>query len=33
MLKVYRDEFIGNPLWEDAKYVEDWYTKVREEGL
>lgn len=29
MNAAYRSEFIGNPLHADAKYVEDWFKKVR----
>jgi hypothetical protein len=29
MERTYREEFQGNPLWQDKAYVEDWYEKVR----
>lgn len=27
--EAYRQEFVGNPLWSDEKYVDDWWKKLR----
>ena len=27
--EAYRREFVGNPLWHDKKYVDDWWKKQR----
>ena len=27
---AYRQEFTGNPLWHDKKYVDDWWAAQRE---
>ena len=27
--EAYRQEFKGNPLWDDKKYVEDWWKNLR----
>jgi hypothetical protein len=29
MRDTYRDEFVGNPRWEDKAYVEEWWEEVR----
>lgn len=29
MEQTYRAEFVGNPLWQDADYVSDWWENVR----
>lgn len=28
---TYRREFVGNPLWHDKKYVDDWWARTRGE--
>ncbi|HTP77729.1 MAG TPA: hypothetical protein VMJ73_12200 [Rhizomicrobium sp.] len=33
MRKAYRDEFKGNPLHDVPGCVEDWFSKVRKQGL
>jgi hypothetical protein len=30
MLAAYRQKFMGNPLWEDKSYVDNWYKNIRE---
>lgn len=32
MRDEYRKEFVGNPLWCDKSYVEDWFSKKRTTG-
>lgn len=27
---AYREEFSGNPLWHDKKYVDEWWKSQRE---
>lgn len=27
--EAYRQEFKGNPLWQDKKYVDDWWKNLR----
>jgi hypothetical protein len=29
MRQSYRDEFVNNPLWQDKKYVKEWWEKKR----
>ena len=29
---AYRKEFVGNPLWSDKKYVDDWWARLRGSG-
>lgn len=29
MRDTYRQEFVGNPLWHDEKYVDEWWRKTR----
>lgn len=29
MVAAYREEFVGNPLWQDDSYVKEWYRKTR----
>jgi len=33
MEKAYRDEFVGNPLYDWPGEVEGWFDRVRKEGL
>lgn len=30
--RAYRDEFTGNPLWNDKGYVDDWWARLRKDG-
>lgn len=30
--RAYRDEFKGNQLWQDEKYVKNWWDKLRSTG-
>lgn len=30
MKDAYQSAFIGNPLWEDGDYVEEWWRRTRE---
>ena len=29
MKQVYRDEFKGNPMWEDKDYVDNWWKEIK----
>lgn len=29
MTQAYRQEFVGNPLWHDKDYVDNWFKEIR----